>query len=286
MNNQDSTWNLTPAQLREFYETEKALAARLRNAPKADRLRLYQEVYNELYLRVPYHPMLTRKAMPEERVAYVARQMHYLSSFLKPDMTVLEIGVGDCSLSFEIARRVRKVYGVEVSKVITAHHDAPANFELVFSDGTSIPVPDDSIDLAYSDQLMEHLHPDDAVEQLHNIFRALRPGGVYLCRTPHRLQGPGDVSQFFDDVATCFHMKEYTYAELDQLFHQAGFVSTAAYVGKSSRWYRISMRLMRAFETLTMTLFGRQPYKARQTWLRRRPFTFLQQGINIVGYKA
>lgn len=286
MKNQDSTWNLTPAQLREFYEIEKALAARLRNAPKAQRLRLYQEVYNELYERVPYHPMLTRKAAPAERALNVLLQIRYLSNFLKPDMTVLEVGAGDCSLSFEIARRVRKIYGLEVSKVIASHSDIPANFELILSDGTSIPLPDGSVDLVYSNQLMEHLHPDDAVEQLKNIARALKPGGIYLCSTPHRLQGPGDVSQFFDEIATCFHMKEYTYAELDQLFRQSGFARTTAYLKKSGRCYRVPMGLMRNFEKFSMFLFGRKQYQVRQAWIRHLPFKILHQGINIVGFKA
>jgi hypothetical protein len=31
---------------------------------------------------------------------------------------------------------------------------------------------------------MEHLHPEDAFEQLRNIIRALAPGGRYVCITP------------------------------------------------------------------------------------------------------
>lgn len=44
MSNQDSTWSLMLAQLREFYETEKALVARLHNASKADRLGLIRNL--------------------------------------------------------------------------------------------------------------------------------------------------------------------------------------------------------------------------------------------------
>ena len=61
---------------------------------------------------------------------------------------------------------------------------------------------------------MEHLHPDDALEQLQNIYSALVPGGIYLCITPNRLSGPQDVSRDFDMVATGFHLKEYTISEL------------------------------------------------------------------------
>jgi len=91
---------------------------------------------------------------------------------------------------------------VEVSETISANSDTPENFELLITDGREIPVPDGTIDVAYSNQLMEHLHPDDAVEQVTNIFRSLAPGGVYICLTQHRLLGPADISANFDEVPT------------------------------------------------------------------------------------
>ena len=54
------------------------------------------------------------------------------------------------------------VYAVEVSEEITGNLAFPRNVRLLLSDGTSIPVPDASVAVAYSNQLMEHLHPDDA----------------------------------------------------------------------------------------------------------------------------
>jgi len=60
----------------------------------------------------------------------------------------------------------------------------PANFTLIISDGCSIPAQRNSVDVAYSNQLMEHLHPDDALEQVHNVLDVLKPGGVYICITP------------------------------------------------------------------------------------------------------
>jgi predicted SAM-dependent methyltransferase len=51
---------------------------------------------------------------------------------------------------------------------------------------------------------MEHLHPDDAFEQLKQIYTALTPGGLYICTTPNRLTGPHDVSKYFDETAAGF----------------------------------------------------------------------------------
>ena len=54
--------------------------------------------------------------------------------------------------------------------------------ETVLSDGCSVPVPHDSVTLAYSFQVMEHIHPDDALEQLRNLFAVIAPGGSLRLR--------------------------------------------------------------------------------------------------------
>ncbi len=43
-----------------------------------------------------------------------------------------------------------------------------------------MPFDSDSIDLVISNQLMEHLHPDDAYDQLREVYRVLRDGGRYV----------------------------------------------------------------------------------------------------------
>jgi hypothetical protein len=51
-----------------------------------------------------------------------------------------------------------------------------------------------------------------------------------MCLTPNRLNGPHDVSMYFDTVATGFHLKEYTVAELYHLFQTAGFSKMRIFV--------------------------------------------------------
>jgi predicted SAM-dependent methyltransferase len=92
--------------------------------------------------------------------------------------------------------------------------------------------------VAFSDQLMEHLHPDDAIEQLRNIHRALKPGGVYMCVTPNRVYGPSDISAFFDDEPRGFHLKEYTLREIREIFVRAGFPRAHVYIGARGRFLR------------------------------------------------
>lgn len=204
--------------IRAHYEIEKELAARLRNADRNERRELYTRLYDELYTRVPDLP--GRLAFRRQRI--LRRQGRWLRPMLRPDMTFLELGAGQCDLSRYVAGRVARVYVLDVAPQ-TDVEQLPPNCEFLLSNGASVPVPPASVDLAYSHQLMEHLHPDDATEQLHNIYRALRPGGVYFCATPNRLGGPWDISRRFDDLATGFHLQEYTCGELIALFREAGF---------------------------------------------------------------
>lgn len=246
--------------VREHYRIEQELAARLKSAPRHERRRLYTAAYDELFRRVPDHPQLALKANTEMRQAEVAARLKLLSGYLHPDIAYLEVGPGDCALATAVARRVRRVYAVDVSNEIAAGVALPANLELAISDGSTIPVPAASVDLAYSDQLMEHLHPDDANEQLRNIYLALKPGGSYICITPNRLSGPHDVSRYFDEVATGFHLREYSVGELVQLFRAAGFREFGVLAGGGGFHLSLPLFLVQLIEQLLGGLpatFGR-----------------------------
>lgn len=220
----------TVAQLHEHYEVEKELANRLRSATKTERRHLYNVVYDERLQRIPHHPLLTKAQDDKARMAAVVPQLRLLQPFLTPKTLFLEVGPGDCALAFEVAKQVKKVYAVDVSDGLVQGSDRPANFELHLSDGIQVPAPANRIDLAYSSQLMEHLHPEDAHEQLVNIYNALKPGGHYICITPNRLSGPWDISRYFDSAATGFHLKEYTLTDLAATFRAAGFRKARAFV--------------------------------------------------------
>lgn len=210
--------------LRAHWEIERELADRLRAGTPEERSKLYGEVYDELFRRVPDHPQVVDKADPAQRRAAVTSQQRLLERFLAAGETMLEVGAGDCAVSLAMTARARRVYAVEVSAEIAARLPAPDNFELLITDGREIPVPAGSVDLVYSNQLMEHLHPDDAVAQLQNIYAALRSGGRYVCLTPNRLLGPSDISQYFEDeVASGFHLREYSARELRDTCRAAGF---------------------------------------------------------------
>ena len=234
----------TPAQLKQHYEVEKELAEKLKRSSRTERRILYTAVYDEMLKRVPHHPLLTRKTSAEDTRKAVDAQLKFLDRFVKKESIFAEIGPGDCALTFEMCKKVRKAYAIDVSNEIVRHKSHPENFELIISDGTSIPLPANSVDMVYSNQLMEHIHPDDATEQLNNVRDVLIKGGKYICITPSRINGPHDISRYFDRTASGFHLKEYTFTELKKVFRAAGFAKVQGYIGAKGVFMRMPFFLI------------------------------------------
>jgi ubiquinone/menaquinone biosynthesis C-methylase UbiE len=272
----------TIEEVKKHYDIERKLADHLRNASKEERKHLYTTVYNELYQNLPNNSIALRRD-PKASAWVVAQRMQLIKPFLKESITFLEIGPGDCSLTIEVAKHVNKAYAVDVTEKFKENLTPPSNFELIISDGSSIPVPDNSVDVVYSHQVMEHLHPEDALEQLFNIHRILVPGGIYICITPNRLSGPHDISWHFDAVATGLHLKEYTVTELYDLFHKAQFSKINYY--KSYKDQNFSFRLstptrflLKGLETF-VDLF---PYPLKRD-IAGIPLLF--RGMTVIGTK-
>lgn len=254
----------TREELYRHYSVEKELAARLRSAGREERKRLYGRLYDELFERVPDHPQLRSKDDPEARRRFAEIEMGLLRRYLNPGSTFMEIGCGDCRVSFEAAKYAERVYGVDVSHTITRGEGVPRNFELLISDGTGIDVRPGSVDIAYSRHLIEHLHPDDAIEHVEGVYRALREGGLYICMTPHRYSGPHDISQFFEREASGFHLREYTYAEIVSILRDAGFGRISSCKRLGLRYLVIPYGPVRALEWMV----GRLPYWPRKPLAR------------------
>jgi SAM-dependent methyltransferase len=270
------TWE----QIREHYEIEKELAGRLRTASREERPRLYSVLYDELYRRVPHHPRVRRRLSLEEAHQAARQQMRFLRRFLRKDSAFLEVGPGDCSLSFEAAKRVERVYAADVSEVAARRPNCPKNFELIIYDGCHIPLPENSIHVAYSNSVMEHLHPEDAFEHLQSIYSALAPGGMYVCVTPNRLLGPTDISKYFDEVPTGFHMKEYSTGDLSRVMRGVGFRKVRVYVGGRGIYLRSPLMPV----LLCEAVLDRFPYALRKRVARTLPFRAVL-GVRLVGVK-
>ena len=117
----------------------------------------------------------------------------------------------------------KNVYVADITNKWFQDIDYPENLKFILFDGINLKINDGLISLAYSNQVIEHIHPDDLPIQLNNIYNSLIDGGYYILTTPHRFRGPADISIHFDKVATCFHLKEYTNIELYRILRKVGF---------------------------------------------------------------
>jgi SAM-dependent methyltransferase len=230
----------TPERLRHHYEVEREIASRIKAAPdRAARVRILEGMYAELFARVPDHPRLTATRDPVAEKLQVEQLLTLLRPWLRSDLEVLEFGAGTCALAFALSPLVRRVRVAEIADQVPAGVQRPANFELVLYDGARLDLPDACVDLVFSEQFVEHLHPDDAVLHFATVQRVLRPGGRYVLRTPERWTGPHDVSRSFSETPQGFHLREWSYRDLVAASRAAGFRGQEAYWNARSirrRW--------------------------------------------------
>jgi SAM-dependent methyltransferase len=186
-------------------------------------------MYDELFTRVPDHPRLTAQRDPVAERQLVQRLLALIRPHLRPQAEYVEFGAGVCALALAVCPFARRVRAVEIADQVPAGTGRPANFELVLYDGYSLGIPPESVDLVFSEQFVEHLHPDDAAHHFALVHGILRPGGRYVLRTPERWTGPHDISRWFSETPQGFHLREWSYADLVETGRRTGFRAHEAY---------------------------------------------------------
>lgn len=146
---------------RRQYEVERDLHGRLMNSTRAQRTTLFAERYDELFRRVPDSPRLTRRDTEEYSRRAVAARMNILRPHLAGVKTFMEIAPGDCRLAYEMCQHVEKGIAPDISDQSGSQQNAPKNFHFETCDGYALNLPDNSVDMAFRYQFLEHVHPDD-----------------------------------------------------------------------------------------------------------------------------
>jgi SAM-dependent methyltransferase len=213
----------TIEQIRNHYEVEKEIADRLKSASRPERREIYKHMYDELFRRVPDHQRLRRGASPERIALSNKKKLAVVERFIDADTIFAEFAPGDCRFVIEAARLVKSAYAFDISDQRDRVESIPANLRLITYDGYELDMENESIDVAFSDHLIEHIHPDDLMLHFELVNRLLKRGGVYIFRTPHARAGPHDISGYFSDEPEGFHIKEWTYRELKRALEDAGF---------------------------------------------------------------
>jgi len=96
------------------------------------------------------------------------------------ESVILDIGAGPASLLFprNSRRPGQRVIGIDVDPVVLTNENLD---EAYVTDGLAFPLPDDSVDVAQSTWLLEHI--EDPPACFREIRRVLRPGGCFLFLT-------------------------------------------------------------------------------------------------------
>jgi SAM-dependent methyltransferase len=249
----------TAEQLRNHYEVEKAIALRLRDATREERKAIYASMYDELLAKVPDHPRLGAAASAEALEGHNRSKLKLVEQHLGSSIVFVEFAPGDCTFAHLVCRHAKVVHGVDISDQSArgaAASGAPSNFTPHTYDGYELDLPDGFADVVFSDQLIEHLHPEDAGLHFDLAARILRPGGVYILRTPHAFYGPSDISGYFSDTPEGFHLKEWTYTELNGALARAGYSTRRGIRRFRGRYRALPIGLFTSFEGLVGGLPG------------------------------
>lgn len=214
--------HLSPIVLKEAFEIE-AHYHKLLLDEKSFENRL--KLYNQLYAKVI--PIYNR----DPNLAYGYNQKDkYVKLFSRElqGANIIDFGCGSGNMLKSISRQLetKSLTGIDtvISKELRAHQSIEfieANiidyyFEKVF-------------DVAFSDNVMEHLVPEDCQRHINSIFKALSDGGKLIIIMPNRLFGPWDITRIKDfsqsgqTDAEGGHVNESTHTEMTERLKIAGF---------------------------------------------------------------
>lgn len=110
-----------------------------------------------------------------------------------PEHVVLDIGCGSGHGSNTLAKKFKKVHGVDVAQeaidYAKAHWQEP-NIEFSIGDSMNMPFADNTFDVVVAFEVFEHL--TDWRKFLSEIKRVLKPNGIVYLSTPNKtLYSPG-----------------------------------------------------------------------------------------------
>ncbi len=223
------------------YELENVFHDKILAEPSIDvRRALNAEVYTKAFqiYAFEFKIDLDAKSSPKDD----------LVALLRPeleDRSILDVGCGGGAFLLSCARTLehRELLGLDV---FAKDLDVPER-KLAFKSSDVVRFSVDTpFDVAVTDNVYEHIAPQDIDEHLQSIRAALKPGGKVVILTPHRYFGPWDVTRIVDNSnsgwipARGTHINEVTYGELAAKLVANGFADLETVPPKVRLGYRPS----------------------------------------------
>jgi SAM-dependent methyltransferase len=136
-------------------------------------------------------------------VAYVevirAAEIERIASWFSAGQHILELGAGTGKQARELSQRGFQVTAIEIPQ---SNYAAHRDFPIVDYDGRHIPLPDQSVDVVFSSNVLEHVVD---LAQIHSeIRRVLKPEGYCIHVMPTTAWRAWTILSAYPDAAVCF----------------------------------------------------------------------------------
>ena len=232
---------ITEERILRHWELEKRLTKELLESTPENRWEIFERCYSTLYSELWW---LNQFIGAGSTLHPSQRYKNWVELIGQPPKKIYEVGSGTgemitylASCGFEC--RATEITRERGQKYVPEHPNLSWNI----SDGVHLNrfEPPNSYDMVISNQVIEHLHPDDLYEHFKGVSSILRSGGRYIFATPHRYAGPSDISRVFKcDKPMGMHLKEYTYQELKEMLERAGFKDIQAVLRIPAKFMQLS----------------------------------------------
>jgi SAM-dependent methyltransferase len=206
------------------WELEKELTQELLRSSSENRFKVFENCYSKLYSELKWLNECEKKAIP-----YSIREHDFQiwKTLIGSPLTqkIYEIGSGKAELISFLARNGYSCVATEITRE-RGKKFSEKNVTWRNSDGVHLGdfEAQESYDVVISDQVIEHIHPDDTQEHFRGVHQILDPHGRYIFRVPHRFTGPHDISRVFGRKKTLgMHLREMTFSEIRTLAKNADF---------------------------------------------------------------
>ena len=133
--------------------------------------------------------------------------------------SILDIGCGTGRMTEFMAKDFEQVYGVDISETMIKEGRERliglSNVRLYETDGNTFPLPDNSIDIAFSYIVFQHIKTKEMVESnFRDVYRVLKKGGLF--KVLLRADQPENMDKWWNGVS-------YNEEEIDTLCKTIGF---------------------------------------------------------------
>jgi len=240
---------ITEEMIFKHWELEKKLTNILKNTTAENRFETFECCYGQFYRELDWLNKYGGSGISNNvRECFFSAWAKVIGAL---PAKIYEVGSGKGELISFLAEKGYICKGSEITHERKVRHSHQANLSWGSTDGVHIAdfEEKDSYNVVISNQVIEHLHPDDFQVHLQHIYQILKKDGRYLFMTPNRSLSPTDISILFGcKQAQGMHLKEYSYCEIRDHVLKAGYKKISAVwrlparlkvpIGPfSSRWY-------------------------------------------------